>query len=363
MARQLQQRIEAVTRQRNEVEAILSAMVEGVIAIDGAGHIVTVNQAAAGFLSIEPAQARGHSVEEAIRDVALQQFAAQLLQGQQPQEIHVTLPIHGGRCFQVHGARLAGGLPERSQGAVIVLHDVTHIRRLEGIRRDFVANVSHELKTPITSIKGFVEALIEGGGGGHAADPEQVQRYLGIVARHTDRLNAIIDDLLQLSRLEEDADQRQIGFEKGPLRPILEAAVEMSGARAAQKDIPVELACDASTQVKANPALLEQAVVNLIDNAIKYSPPGSPVRVEAQRSSGRVSIAVQDRGCGIAQEHLPRLFERFYVVDRGRSRNLGGTGLGLAIVKHIAQVHGGSVDVRSEVGKGSTFTLSLPLEA
>jgi two-component system phosphate regulon sensor histidine kinase PhoR len=230
---------------------------------------------------------------------------------------------------------------------------------LENLRKDFVANVSHELKTPITSIKGFVEALIEG----HAIDPDQIQRYLGIVAKHADRLNAIIDDLLQLSRIEEAADTRQIGFEEGPLRPILEAAIEMSGMKAAQKEIPVTLACDESIQVKANPALLEQAVVNLIDNAVKYSPPASPVEVEVQRSPGRVSIAVLDRGCGIAQEYLPRLFERFYVVDKGRSRNLGGTGLGLAIVKHIVQVHGGSVEVRSEVGKGSTFTIKLPLEA
>ena len=201
---------------------------------------------------------------------------------------------------------------------------------------------------------------MDAGPGGHRVDPEQVNRYLGIVAKHADRLSAIIDDLLQLSRLEEDSDQRQIGFEEGLLRPILEAAVEMSNVKAAQKGVPIDLGCDESIQVRANPMLLEQAVSNLIDNAIKYSEPGRRVTISAARARSSVDICVQDQGCGIPAEHLTRIFERFYVVDKGRSRNLGGTGLGLAIVKHIVQAHGGQVTVTSQPGRGSVFTLQLP---
>ena len=363
MARQLEQRIRTITDQQREAEAILAAMVEGVIAVDGQGRIVTVNRAAAGFLDIDPAQVQGQSVQEVIRDVGLQQFVTEVLLGRHPEEIQVQLPVQGGRSFQIHGTRLDGGPTGPAQGgpqgAVIVLHDVTRIRRLEDLRKDFVANVSHELKTPITSIKGFVEALLDG----HAVDPDEVQRYLGIVARHTDRLNAIIDDLLTLSRLEEDQERRRVTFEQAPIRPILESAIELSQIKAATKAITIELECDIRLQAKVNGPLLEQAVANLIDNAVKYSEPTSRVLVKAAQEGRSVSITVQDHGIGIPREHQDRVFERFYVVDKGRSRNLGGTGLGLAIVKHIVQVHGGSVDVRSELGKGSTFTIRLPIEA
>jgi two-component system, OmpR family, phosphate regulon sensor histidine kinase PhoR len=364
MARQLEQRIRTITDQQREAQAILAAMIEGVIAVDSQGRIVTVNRAAAGFLNIDPAQVQGRSVQEVIRDVGLQQFVNEVLQGQPPEEIQVQLPIQGGRSFQIHGTRLGGGPAGPTQGegphgAVIVLHDITRIRRLEDLRKDFVANVSHELKTPITSIKGFVEALIDG----HAVDPEEVQRYLGIVARHADRLNAIINDLLTLSRLEEDQDRRRITLELTPVRPILESAIEMSQIKARAKSIPIELECEASLVAQVNSPLLEQAVANLIDNAVKYSEPTSPILIQASQVGPSVSISVQDHGIGIPREHLDRVFERFYVVDKGRSRTLGGTGLGLAIVKHIVQVHGGSVEVRSEPGKGSTFTIHLPMEA
>ena len=363
MARQLEQRIRTITDQQREAQAILAAMVEGVIAVDREGRIVTINRAAAGFLDVDPAQVQGRSIQEVIRDVELQQFATDVLRGRPPEEIQVQLPIQGGRSFQIHGTRLDGGPTGPAQGgpqgAVIVLHDITRIRRLEDLRKDFVANVSHELKTPITAIKGFVEALLEG----HATDPDQVQRYLGIVARHTDRLNAIIGDLLTLSRLEEDQERRRITFEQTPVRAILESAMELPQIKARAKAIPIELECDASLQAEVNGPLLEQAVANLIDNAVKYSEPANRVLVKATQEGRSVSIAVQDHGIGIPKEHLDRVFERFYVVDKGRSRNLGGTGLGLAIVKHIVQVHGGSVEVRSEVGKGSTFTIRLPLEA
>ncbi|MFC1760486.1 ATP-binding protein [Planctomycetota bacterium] len=355
MARQLHERIVTITGQRNEVEAILSSMVEGVIAIDGEGYIVSINRAAARLLAIDVQQAQGRQVEEVVRDVGLQEFARQTLAGQQPEEANISLPLNGGRFFQVHGAGLPKEQNTRS-GAVIVLNDMTRIYRLENIRRDFVANVSHELKTPITSIKGFVEALLEG----DVTDADQVVYYLKIVEKHADRLNAIIDDLLSLSRLEEDVDGSRLSLEKFDVRAVTESAVELSCIKANEKNIRLLLTGEETVAARINAPLLEQAVVNLVDNAIKYSEPDSSVTVDIQQDAERVTIAVRDTGCGIPQEHISRLFERFYVVDKGRSRKLGGTGLGLAIVKHIAQVHGGSTAVESELGQGSTFSIHLP---
>ncbi len=355
MATQLQDRILTITRQRNEVKAILSSLGEGVLAVDSRGRIVSVNKAAAQLLGIDPIAAQGRSIEEVVRNVGLQQFVRRTLEGDQPAEGDVSFPEEGGRLFHVHGAPLADPPTDRA-GAVIVLSDMTRIHRLESLRRDFVANVSHELKTPVTSIQGFVEALLDG----RPDDPEQTSRYLGIIAKHAERLNAIIDDLLSLSRLEEGAEKRAILFEDVKLRPALEAAIELAGVRAEQKRIKVELSCDDSIRAKINAPLLEQAIVNLVDNAVKYSDEGTTVWIEVQPQDKGVAIRVKDTGCGIPREHLARIFERFYVVDKSRSRKLGGTGLGLAIVKHIIGVHGGRIDVESIPGKGSTFTLHLP---
>jgi two-component system phosphate regulon sensor histidine kinase PhoR len=237
------------------------------------------------------------------------------------------------------------------------LDDRIHrLRRLENIRRDFVANVSHELKTPITSIKGFVETLL----GGALDSSEDSKRFLGIVASQADRLNAIIDDLLSLSQLEQDSGGAEIVIEESGLKPVLEMAIQMCVPKASEKKIRVELHCTESVTARINPQLFEQAVVNLVDNAIKYSPPSTQVRIDVLADEKGVTVAVTDEGRGIEKEHFPRLFERFYRVDKDRSREMGGTGLGLAIVKHIAQVHSGSVSVDSSVGKGSTFRIHLP---
>jgi two-component system phosphate regulon sensor histidine kinase PhoR len=362
MARQLHDKITTITSQRNELEAVLSSMIEGVVAVDHGGHIVSINRAAAELLSVDPVLVQGRNIEEAVRQADIHQFVRTTLESKEPTEAQVSLQIEGERFFQLHGARvpnvLGGGPqgPSGGGGAVIVLHDITRMRRLENVRRDFVANVSHELKTPTTSIQGFVEALLEKG----VDDPEQTKRYIGIIAKHSDRLNSIIEDLLSLSRLEEDQEQRRILFEKNSLMPALAAAIEMLGPRAEQKKLTVELVCANDIEARVNPALIEQAVFNLVDNAIKYSQPGDAVTVSAERTDTEIAVSVQDHGCGIDSRHLPRIFERFYVVDKGRSRKLGGTGLGLAIVKHIAQVHGGSVTVKSSPGKGSTFTIHLP---
>lgn len=355
MAQQLGERIQTVAGQRNELEAILSAMIEGVIAVDRQGHIANINRAAARLLGIELDQVQGLPLEEVIRDVGLRDFVRRTLDDQQPHEVSLALPIDGERFFHVHGARLPGD-QRPSGGAVIVLHDITRIHRLESLRRDFVANVSHELKTPVTSIKGFLEAVFDMG----LDDPDEVRRYLEIVFRHADRLNAIIDDLLTLSRLEEETDRRDISFAVADLREVVQSAIDLSTIKAAGRSIAIELRCMDSVQAKVNAALLEQALVNLIDNAIKYSDAGASVQITIEHGEQGIQIAVVDQGSGIPEQHQARLFERFYVVDKGRSRKLGGTGLGLAIVKHIANVHDGQVHVQSKLGVGSTFTISLP---
>jgi two-component system phosphate regulon sensor histidine kinase PhoR len=241
-------------------------------------------------------------------------------------------------------------------GVVVVLHDITRLRRLEEARREFVANVSHELRTPITSIAGFVETLLDGALG----DPEQAQNFLTIVLRQAERLNAIVDDLLTLSRLEQGGLARSGLLTETNVRDVLQRAVHVCAPEAADRNIELNLICDGHEHALMHEELIVQAVSNLIQNAIKYSEPGCAVVVRGYRSGDSVVLAVEDSGTGIEPQHLPRLFERFYRVDRARSRAMGGTGLGLAIVKHIAQAHGGGVDVESVPGRGSTFSLHIP---
>ena len=355
MAAKLDQQIRTMLQEQNEQQAVLSSMVEGVLAVDRDERLITVNQAAATLLGLERAGATGRSIQEAVRNVELQQFIAKVLSGTDRVEGEITLRENGERFLQVHGTILRDG-SGREIGALLVLNDVTRLRRLEGVRRDFVANVSHELRTPITSIKGFVETLLDGA----MWNPPDAERFLGIVAKQVDRLNAIVTDLLTLSRVEQDTEKSSIPLEEHSIREVLKGAVQVCELKAAATDVEIELSCDESISARVNAPLLEQAVVNLIDNAVKHSDSGKTVRVEAAESDSEIIISVIDDGCGIAKEHLPRLFERFYRVDRARSRELGGTGLGLAIVKHIAKAHGGHVAVESILGKGSTFAIRLP---
>ncbi len=357
MAQQLNTRIDTITEERSQMQAILSGMIEGVLAVDSSGYIVSINKAAADLLSIDAAKSQRLAVEEVIRNPQLQQYIKNTLENKQAVEAECFVLNDGGRFLQLYSSALTDNKGNKS-GAVLVLHDITRTRQLEEVRRDFVANVSHELKTPITSIKGFVETLQEG-----ALDkPKESKRFLEIIAKHADRLNAIVDDLLSLSRLEEDSEKRRISFEETGIKPTLVSAIELSKVKAEQKHITVELFCDKEITAKINLALIEQAVLNLIDNAIKYSQDNSKIEVSAQRIENEVLIKVSDQGCGIEKEHLDRIFERFYVVDKGRSRKLGGTGLGLAIVKHISQVHSGHVTVESKIGSGSVFTIHLPAD-
>jgi two-component system phosphate regulon sensor histidine kinase PhoR len=329
-------------------------MIEGVIAVDNDERIISVNVAGAHMLGVTESDARGKYVQEVLRLPELQRFISRTLKAKGMQEAQFDLQERLERIVQGHGTPLLSS-DGSGMGAVIVLHDITHILRLEGVRRDFVANVSHELRTPITSIKGFVETLRDG-----ALDsPDDSRRFLEIIARQTDHLNSIINDLLTLSQLEQP-ERDQIGMSPTNVKSVLEHAISTCQHRARKQDVALKLKSGDSIVVTANPSLLEQAVVNLIDNAIKYSPSGSAVDVTATSTGSLVTIAVIDRGSGIERAHLSRLFERFYRVDIARSRELGGTGLGLAIVKHIVSAHNGTVVVDSAPGKGSTFTISLP---
>jgi len=355
MAAELGERIHTIVRQKGEQDTVLSSMVEGVLAVDKEERLITINRAAAEMLGIRPEEARGKFLQEAVRNADLQRLmvTAQRQGGRIDREI--VLRDHGQRFLQANGTALRDS-EGKEIGALVVLSDVTRLRKLERMRRDFVANVSHEWKTPLTSIKGFVETLANGA----LNDPEYAQRFLAIIAKHTDRLNAIIDDLLTLSQLEQDSESEDVQHPECALRPILTSAIDLCRQRAAKKDIRIASTCPADLKLHVNAALIEQALVNLMDNAVKYSDNDSEIHVRAEQAEDEVKISVKDHGCGIAPEHHDRLFERFYRVDRARSRRLGGTGLGLAIVKHIAQAHRGHVTVESEPGQGTTFSIYLP---
>jgi two-component system phosphate regulon sensor histidine kinase PhoR len=355
MASQLKEKIRTTARQSHEQEAVLASMFEGVLAVDNEERVISLNRAAAKLLDSNEEEARGRNLQEVIRNADLRRFVSSALVCDAPIEGDVALNSGRDRVLQAHGTALRD-LAGRGIGAVIVLNDVTRLRRLENLRRDFVANVSHELKTPITSIKGFVETLLDGA----LRSPEDAERFLRIIAKQADRLNSIIEDLLSLSKIEQGEQSSDIVLKRRGLKGPLAAVVQECELKAAERKIKVRLECSDDLKATINQPLLEQAVMNLIDNAIKYSEPGKEVLLTAGRTDAEVYIVVRDQGCGVAAEHLPRLFERFYRVDRARSRKLGGTGLGLAIVKHIVAAHGGQITVQSTPGEGSVFTIHLP---
>lgn len=355
MAQKLHQRINTIMRQRSETEAILSSMVEGVIAVDMDERIITMNRTAAEMLGVDYSVVDNQSVQEVVRNRAFQEFLKETLSGGSPIEKEIDLSFTNGFIVNGHGTVIRDE-NEKQIGALVVLNDITRLKKLENIRTEFVANVSHEIKTPITAIKGFVETLNDG----TVKEEADSKRFLGIIANHVSRLEAIIDDLLKLSRIEKEAEAEGIQLRNEEIKSVIETAVQVCEPSAELKGIKIGLDCDEALIARINSPLLEQAVVNLIDNAIKYSDDNSLINIRGFKDDHGVTIEVTDHGRGIEEEHIPRLFERFYRVDKARSRKLGGTGLGLAIVKHITQAHGGKVSVKSSPGKGSAFSIQLP---
>jgi two-component system phosphate regulon sensor histidine kinase PhoR len=355
MAAQLDRRIKTVISQRNELETVLSSMMEGVIAVNNDERIIRMNEAAAGFFDCDPEICQGRDLQEVIRNSALQQFVRSALASREPKEDDIIVYFNAESTLNLKSSPLLDANKE-TIGTLVVFNDVTQLRRLENMRRDFVANVSHEIKTPLTAIKGFVETLHRG----NVDDPQEAGRFLGIIQKHADRLSSIVEDLLSLSRIEQEDEGKTIKLEQGNVNDVFQSATQICRSKAEEKNITIRPVCEENISAKFDTTLLEQAVVNLLDNAIKYSEPKSTILLKAQPNDSEIRISVEDQGIGIAQKHLPRLFERFYRVDKARSRNLGGTGLGLAIVKHIAQAHGGHITVESTLGVGSTFTIHLP---
>jgi two-component system, OmpR family, phosphate regulon sensor histidine kinase PhoR len=340
---------------RQQLRAILSGMVEGVIALGADERILFVNERAARLLEFQAQAAVGRRLWEVIRIRSLQDLVRRALTDPAPHQEELRWSGPAARSLTVHAARLASG-----GGAVLVFHDTTDLRRLERMRQDFVTNVSHELKTPLSVIKACVETLLDGA----ADDPQHRGRFLERIGDQSDRLYALILDLLSLARIE--SGEEAFDFRTVLLGPAVADCLERHRARAEAKKqqlLTQPPAEGSDLAARVDEEALGQILDNLVENAIKYTPEGSRITVRWLRDGEQVRLEVEDNGQGIPEADLPRIFERFYRVDKARSRELGGTGLGLAIVKHLAQAMKGSVRATSRVGQGTTFIVSLPYTA
>ncbi len=353
LASQLNSRISKLRQGNNEKEGLLSSMAEGVLAVNYKEEIIFLNKSVTELFDCAYLDLSGRNIQT-IRNTDLNKFVKKILYQKERIEDEITLNGTVEKYVQLRGSTLrdSNGL---KIGALVVFNDITRLRKLEALRREFVSNVSHELRTPITSIKGFVETLLDGA----INEPKEAERFLNIIKRQSDRLIGIIEDLLSLSRIEKYREQDEVLLKTCEIKTLLEACVSDCERKIKKQKIKLTLECG-DIKADINFALLEQAIVNLIENAINYSDFGGSVSIKAKESDTEVIISVSDKGCGIQSEHLPRLFERFYRVDPSRNRKAGGTGLGLAIVKHIVQAHKGRVSVDSVFGEGSTFCIILP---
>ncbi len=361
MARELDKKIVDVENRSRELEAVHTSMQEGVIAIDGNEHIITINKAAAKVFDFSPETLKNRNILEVARNFEFQTFIQKALATHEPVEEDIVidrdeqhiLTIHSTALYDMHQSRI---------GTLIIFHDITRIRRLETMHKDFAANVSHELKTPLTTIKGFVETLQQmmWDSNSQSDDSAEYTAFLKIIEKNVNRMIELINDLLALSRLER-LQGTDIQFESHPLFSLVEGAVALCRDHAKAKRIDINITCPEVICAMVDPILMEQAIFNLVDNAVKYNPEKTLVTIEAVQEKGHARIVVRDSGPGIDKEHLPKLFNRFYRVDKGRSRDQGGTGLGLAIAKHIVQYHNGRIDVDSNRGRGTSFSIQIPV--
>lgn len=334
-----------------EIQAILSSMSEGVVATDITGRISLINPMAAELFNLTHGEGVGEFPYKVFPDSELGDVFHQVYVKGFP----IEKEIKWSNPERVLNLRLAPirDEVEEIRGVVAVIGDVTKLRRLETMRKDFVANVSHELKTPLTSIKGFVETLLDG----DLEDKETTRKFMSIIYQEAERLNNLIHDLLDISKLE--SGQTELRVKQVELEPLIDSVVLAISNRMNAKNLQLEKDIQAKT-VWGDEGLLNELFINLIDNSVKYTPAGGKITVGSLKGKGETMIYVRDTGFGIPAESLPRIFERFYRVDKGRSREMGGTGLGLSIVKHIVERHGGKVAVQSELGKGSEFTVTIP---
>ena len=353
MSEQLEARESQLRESGGRLSTVLEGMVEGVIALDDRERIVLANGAAGRLLAFSPSEAQGRPLLEVVRNHAIHELQSTSQSVEQSRRVEIELGDESKRTLAADATFLSG---ESSARCIIVLQDVTELRRLETMRQEFVANVSHELKTPLSSIKAYAETLL----GGAIDDQQNNTRFVQRIEEQAERLHELILDMLSLARIESGRQAFDIapvdvtGIVESCLGAC-EAAADSNGIHLATSEAVPDL------QARADEEGVRQILNNLIDNAIKYTPEGGEVVVSASRDGSMALIEVRDTGIGIAAEHLPRVFERFYRVDKARSRELGGTGLGLSIVKHLTQSFGGSVDVESRPGEGTAFTVRLPL--
>ena len=359
----LDQNIQLLGSERDRSGAILRSMVEGVAVIDAQQRLVFWNRAFSEILNLDPAATEARPVIEVIRNTKLLRLIRRALEGEESLQDDITTGIVQPRVFAVTTAPVRASESgdagkRRPSGAVVVLHDVTELRRLERVRQDFVANVSHEFKTPLTAIQGFAETLL----GGALEDAAHNRRFLEIIRDHAVNLARVTDDLLKLARIE--AGKLEVQFAPLQVGELVDACMETSHLRAGRKGISLEAdVVPEMPAVHGDIRLLREVLQNLVDNAIQYTPAGGRVTVSAQGASREVTISVEDTGIGIPLADQERIFERFYRVDAARSREEGGTGLGLSIARHIVEVHGGRIWVESEVGHGSRFSFTIPVAA
>jgi len=347
----LQEKIALLERESRKDQAVLNSMIEGVIVLAADTRIISLNPTVEKIFGIEARDAIGKLFLEAVRNNDLNELVSDVLEKRDfiSKEISTAWPLK--KYFEINASPILED--KEIRGCLLVIHDITEIRKLETMRRDFVANVSHELKTPLTSIKGFIETLLEGA----LDDKENNRHFLEIIRDHANRLDSLTQDLLTLSYAE--SKEAQLDLNAVELKELADKVLLGFKAQVKKKNISIRNEIPEGQIVQADRDKIEQVLTNLIDNALKFNREKGWVRIYSEEMHKSIKVYVEDSGAGIPEKDLPRIFERFYRVDKARSRELGGTGLGLSIVKHIVELHGGSVGVESTEGLGSKFFFSL----